>query len=105
MLDFSRNATLSPILLMVFKDRIRGSDGFGIFARLQILLFYLVSLNQVLQCIMMRFAVECEMAEIKIHTSKWKDMKIGGELLPQVEKLKYLGIFLIYWSIYTYTHL
>ena len=64
----------------------------------------LASSNTDLQLSLGRFAAECEVAGMKISTSKseamvldWKrvdcPIKVRGELLPQVEEYKYLGVF------------
>ena len=57
----------------------------------------LASSNSDLQLSLGRFAAECEVVGMKISTSKSEAMvlgqkRVGGELLPQVEELKYLGV-------------
>ena len=104
---------LSPVLFIIFMDRIsRSSQGpegvrFGNH-RIASLLFaddvvLLASSNQDLQCALGRFAAECDMAGMRISTSKSEAMVldrkkvtcplwVGGEPLPQVEEFKYLGV-------------
>ena len=59
--------------------------------------------NSDLQLLLGRFAAECEVAGMRISTSKSEAMvldrkkvacplRVGGELLPQVEEFKYLGV-------------
>ncbi|CAL9687123.1 unnamed protein product [Knipowitschia caucasica] len=59
--------------------------------------------NQDLQHALGRFAAECEAAGMRISTSKSEAMvlnrkkvpcplQVGGEVLPQVEEFKYLGV-------------
>ncbi|KAI3353886.1 hypothetical protein L3Q82_005087 [Scortum barcoo] len=61
------------------------------------------SSNQDLQHVLERFAAECEAAGMRISTSKSEAMvldrkrvgcplRVGGEVLPQVEEFKYLGV-------------
>uniref|UniRef100_A0AAV2JL93 ribonuclease H n=1 Tax=Knipowitschia caucasica TaxID=637954 RepID=A0AAV2JL93_KNICA len=104
---------LSPVLFTVFMDRIsrrsQGSEGvrFGDH-RISSLLFaddvvLLAPTNQDLQHALGRFAAECEAAGMRISTSKSEAMvldrkkvpcplQVGGEVLPQVEEFKYLGV-------------
>ncbi|KAI3353748.1 hypothetical protein L3Q82_004979 [Scortum barcoo] len=60
-------------------------------------------LHQDLQHVLERFAAECEAAGMRISTSKSEAMvldrkrvacplRVGGEVLPQVEEFKYLGV-------------
>ncbi|KAK3565413.1 hypothetical protein QTP86_008018 [Hemibagrus guttatus] len=104
---------LSPVLFIVFMDRIsRHSQGleevrFGdhrisslIFAD-DVVLLAPSSLD--LQHALGRFAAECEAAGMRVSTSKSEAMvldrkkvactlQVGGEVLPQVEEFKYLGV-------------
>ncbi|KAK3520189.1 hypothetical protein QTP70_017925 [Hemibagrus guttatus] len=104
---------LSPVLFIVFMDRIsrrsQGLEGvrFGdhrisslIFAD-DVVLLAPSSLD--LQHALGRFAAECEVAGIRVNTSKFEAMvldrkkvactlQVGGELLPQMEEFKYLGV-------------
>ncbi|KAK3526805.1 hypothetical protein QTP70_033550 [Hemibagrus guttatus] len=104
---------LSPVLFIVFMDRIsrrsQGLEGdrFGdhrisslIFAG-DVVLLAPSSLD--LQHALGRFAAECEAAGMRVSTSKseamvldWKKvactLQVGGEVLPQVEEFKYLGV-------------
>ncbi|KAI3370772.1 hypothetical protein L3Q82_007308 [Scortum barcoo] len=59
--------------------------------------------SQDLQHVLERFAAECEAAGMRISTSKSEAMvldrkrvvcplRVGGEVLPQVEEFKYLGV-------------
>ncbi|KAI3369639.1 hypothetical protein L3Q82_025354, partial [Scortum barcoo] len=63
----------------------------------------LASSGQDLQHVLERFAAECEAAGMRISTSKSEAMvldrkrvacplQVGGEVLPQVEEFKYLGV-------------
>ncbi|KAI3376614.1 hypothetical protein L3Q82_017048, partial [Scortum barcoo] len=63
----------------------------------------LASSSQDLQRVLERFAAECEVAGMRISTSKSEAMvldrkrvacplRVGGEVLPQVEEFKYLGV-------------
>ncbi|KAI3373393.1 hypothetical protein L3Q82_021941 [Scortum barcoo] len=63
----------------------------------------MASSGQDLQHVLERFAAECEAAGMRISTSKseamvldWKrvacPLQVGGEVLPQVEEFKYLGV-------------
>ena len=104
---------LSPVLFIVFMDRIsrrsRGAEGveFGggriaslLFAD-DVVLFASSSID--LQLSLGRFAAECEAVGMRISTSKSEAMvlsrkrvdcilRVGEEVLPQVEEFKYLGI-------------
>ena len=104
---------LSPILFITFMDRIsRRSQGVeGVrFGGLSIasLLFaddvvLLASSSRDLQLSLERFAAECEAVGMRISTSKSETMvlsrkrvecplRVGDEILPQVEEFKYLGV-------------
>ncbi|KAI3351090.1 hypothetical protein L3Q82_005656 [Scortum barcoo] len=63
----------------------------------------MASSGQDLQHVLERFAAECEVAGMRISTSKSEAMvldrkrvacplRVGGEVLPQVEEFKYLGV-------------
>ncbi|KAI3356938.1 hypothetical protein L3Q82_003580 [Scortum barcoo] len=63
----------------------------------------MASSSQDLQRVLERFAAECEAAGMRISTSKSEAMvldrkrvacplRVGGEVLPQVEEFKYLGV-------------
>ncbi|KAK3553040.1 hypothetical protein QTP86_031194 [Hemibagrus guttatus] len=104
---------LSPVLFIVFMDRIsRHSQRLEgvrfrdhrisslIFAD-DVVLLAPTSLD--LQHALGRFAAECEAAGMRVSTSKLEAMvldrkkvactlQIGGEVLPQVEEFKYLGV-------------
>ncbi|KAI3367785.1 hypothetical protein L3Q82_026220 [Scortum barcoo] len=113
MLDSGRACPLSPVLFIIFMDRIsrrsQGPEGvrFGNH-RISSLLFaddvvLMASSGQDLQHVLERFAAECEAAGMRISTSKSEAMvldrkrvacplQVGGEVLPQVEEFKYLGV-------------
>ncbi|KAI3356785.1 hypothetical protein L3Q82_003325 [Scortum barcoo] len=106
---------LSPVLFIIFMDRIsrrsvargRRESRFGNH-RISSLLFaddvvLLASSSQDLQHVLERFAAECEAAGMRISTSKSEAMvldrkrvvcplRVSGEVLPQVEEFKYLGV-------------
>ncbi|KAK3508912.1 hypothetical protein QTP70_013723 [Hemibagrus guttatus] len=108
-----QGSPLSPVLFIVFMDRIsrrsQGLEGvrFGdhrisslIFAD-DVVLLAPSSLD--LQHALGRFSAECEAAGIRVSTSKSEAMvldrnkvactlQVGGEVLPQVEEFKYLGV-------------
>ncbi|KAK3548162.1 hypothetical protein QTP70_004839 [Hemibagrus guttatus] len=104
---------LSPVLFIVFMDRIsRRSQGLeGVWFgdhRISLLIFaddvvLLAPSSLDLQHALGRFAAECEAAGMRVSTSKSEAMvlnrkkvactlQVGGELLPQVEEFKYLGV-------------
>ena len=104
---------LSPVLFIVFMDRIsrRSRVGEGVEfggRRISSLLFaddvvLLASSNSDLQLLLGQFAAECEAAGMRISTSKSEAMvlsrkrvdcllRVGEEVLPQVEEFKYLGV-------------
>ncbi|KAK3534231.1 hypothetical protein QTP86_007026 [Hemibagrus guttatus] len=103
---------LSLVLFIVFMDRIsrrsQGLEGvqFGDH-RISSLIFaddvLLAPSSLDLQHALGRFAAECEAAGMRVSTSKSEAMvlnqkkvactlQVGGELLPQVEEFKYLGV-------------
>ncbi|KAK3560105.1 hypothetical protein QTP86_033893, partial [Hemibagrus guttatus] len=108
-----QDCPLSPVLFIVFMDRIsrrsQGLEGvqFGdhrisslIFAD-DVVLLAPSSLD--LHHALGRFAAECEAAGMRVSTSKSEAMvldrkkvactlQVGGEVLPQVEEFKYLGV-------------
>ena len=82
---------LSPGLFIIFMDRISS--------------VLMAPSSQDLQHVLGWLAAECEAAGMTISTSKseamvldWKkvacSLRVGGELLPQVEEFKYLGVLL-----------
>ncbi|TWW70803.1 R2DM Retrovirus-related Pol polyprotein from type II retrotransposable element [Takifugu flavidus] len=104
---------LSPVLFITFMDRIsrrsRGVEGVEFSGRkISSLLFaddvvLLAPSNRDLQQMLGRFATECEVAGMRISTSKSESMvlarkkiecllRVGEEVLLQVEEFKYLGI-------------
>ncbi|KAI3375386.1 hypothetical protein L3Q82_021872 [Scortum barcoo] len=79
-----------------------GTTGFHL-CFLRMMLSWLASSGQDLQHVLKRFAAECEAAGMRISTSKSEAMvldrkrvacplQVGGEVLPQVEEFKYLGV-------------
>ncbi|KAK3539668.1 hypothetical protein QTP70_011124 [Hemibagrus guttatus] len=103
---------LSPVLFIVFMDRIsrRGREEGVWFGdhRISLLIFaddvvLLASSGLDLQHALGRFAAECEAAGMRVSTSKSEAMvldrkkvvctlQVGGEVRPQVEEFKYLGV-------------
>ncbi len=103
---------LSPVLFIVFMDRISRSQGpegvrFGDHTFLSLLfaddVVLLAPSDQDLRKALGRFAAECEAAGMRINTSKSEAMvisrknvacplQVGGEFLPQVEEFTYLGV-------------
>ncbi|KAI3370903.1 hypothetical protein L3Q82_007412 [Scortum barcoo] len=105
---------LSPVLFIIFMDRIsrrsQGPEGvrFGNHRISSLLcctddVVLMASSGQDLQHVLERFAAECEAAGMRISTSKSEAMvldrkrvacplQVGGEVLPQVEEFKYLGV-------------
>ncbi|KAK3540973.1 hypothetical protein QTP86_007687 [Hemibagrus guttatus] len=104
---------LSPVLFIVFMDRIsRRSQGLeGVWFgdhRISSLIFaddvvLLAPSSLDLQHALGHFAAECEVAGMRVSTSKSEAMvldrkkvactlQVGGEVLPQVEEFKYLGV-------------
>ncbi|KAI3360615.1 hypothetical protein L3Q82_002481 [Scortum barcoo] len=78
-----------------------GTTGFHL-CFLQMMLSCWLHSSQDLQHVLERFAAECEAAGMRISTSKSEAMvldrkrvacplRVGGEVLPQVEEFKYLG--------------
>ncbi|KAK3516423.1 hypothetical protein QTP70_011957 [Hemibagrus guttatus] len=104
---------LSPVLFIVFMDRIsrrsQGLEGvwFG-YHRISSLIFaddvvLLAPSSLDIQHALGCFAAECEAAGMRVSTSKSEAMvlnqkkvactiQVGGEILPQVEEFKYLGV-------------
>ncbi|KAI3364976.1 hypothetical protein L3Q82_001140 [Scortum barcoo] len=79
-----------------------GTTGFHL-CFLQMMLSCWLHSSQDLQHVLERFAAECEAAGMRISTSKSEAMvldrkrvacplRVGGEVLPQVEEFKYLGV-------------
>ncbi|KAK3510626.1 hypothetical protein QTP70_011883 [Hemibagrus guttatus] len=104
---------LSPVLFIVFMDRIsRHSQGLeGVWFgdhRISSLIFaddvvLLAPSSLDLQHVLGHFAAECEAAGMRVSTSKLEAMvldrkkvactlQVEGEVLPQVEEFKYLGV-------------
>ncbi|KAI3364170.1 hypothetical protein L3Q82_010989 [Scortum barcoo] len=99
----------SRSLVLHCRQRSQGPEGvrFGNH-RISSLLFaddvvLMASSGQDLQHVLERFAAECEAAGMRISTSKSEAMvldrkrvacplQVGGEVLPQVEEFKYLGV-------------
>ncbi|TWW62408.1 hypothetical protein D4764_04G0010550 [Takifugu flavidus] len=93
---------LSPVLFITFMDRISmcswGLEGVEDLVSYVLLL---APLNRDLQQMLGWFATECEAAGMRISNSKSESMarkkvecllRVGEEVLPQVEELKYLRI-------------
>uniref|UniRef100_A0A671TEK4 Reverse transcriptase domain-containing protein n=1 Tax=Sparus aurata TaxID=8175 RepID=A0A671TEK4_SPAAU len=108
-----QGCSLSPVLFIIFNDRIsrrsHGPEGIWFGSHwISSLLFaddvvLLAPSSQDLQHVLGRFAAECEVAGMRISTSKSEAMvldqkkvacslQVGGEFLPQVEEFKYLGV-------------
>uniref|UniRef100_A0A8C6NUK4 Reverse transcriptase domain-containing protein n=1 Tax=Nothobranchius furzeri TaxID=105023 RepID=A0A8C6NUK4_NOTFU len=108
-----QGCNLSPVLFITFMDRIsRRSRGVECVAfggrRISSLLFpddvvLLASSSSDLQLLLGRFMAKCEAAGMRISTSKsetmvldWErvacQLRVGREVLPQVEEFKYLGV-------------
>ncbi|TWW73181.1 hypothetical protein D4764_15G0005750 [Takifugu flavidus] len=108
-----QDCPLSPVLFITFMDRIsrrsRGVEGveFGGWKISSLLsaddVVLLAPSNRDLQQMLGRFATECEAAGMRISTSKSESLflarkkvecllRVGEEVLPQVEEFKYLGI-------------
>nr|XP_049578940.1 vacuolar protein sorting-associated protein 4A isoform X1 [Syngnathus scovelli]XP_049578941.1 vacuolar protein sorting-associated protein 4A isoform X1 [Syngnathus scovelli]XP_049578942.1 vacuolar protein sorting-associated protein 4A isoform X1 [Syngnathus scovelli]XP_049578943.1 vacuolar protein sorting-associated protein 4A isoform X1 [Syngnathus scovelli]XP_049578944.1 vacuolar protein sorting-associated protein 4A isoform X1 [Syngnathus scovelli]XP_049578945.1 vacuolar protein sorting- len=104
---------LSPILFIIFMDSIsrrsRGVEGvrFGDLSIASLLfaddVVLLASSGRDLQLSLERFAAKCEAVGMRVSTSKSESMvldrkrvecplRIGDEILPQVEEFKYLGV-------------
>ncbi|KAK3534950.1 hypothetical protein QTP70_002031 [Hemibagrus guttatus] len=104
---------LSPVPFIVFMDRIsrcsQGLEGvqFGDHRISSLIpaddVVLLASSSLDLQHALGRFSAECEAAGMRVSTSKseamvldWKKvvctLQVGGEVLPQVEEFKYLGV-------------
>ena len=109
-----QGCALSPILFVIFMDRISRRSQAGVTGlqygglRIPSLLFaddvvLMASSACDLQLSLGRFAAECEAAGMRISTSKSEAMvlsrkpvvctlQVGSEPLPQVEEFKYLGV-------------